>query len=377
MVRMRTSTTRRLGRPLDRPSTALDSTLNQPPPKRLESWARLVRIPNVFTIIADITSAFCLVVGGSRWTAVANAAENSGTPVGYSGVVALFGLSVAAGISLYWAGMILNDVFDVEADTQSGRSRPLTTGAIPIRTAVIAAVILFGVGILSAGLIGLVPLMLSIALVITIVLYDGPLKRTPIAPIVMGACRFLSFLLGAAAATVAIGPSAESLSAVVALGEPLLLGIRGVVFAFALGMGTFIAGITTFGRRETIGDRTIHLPIGLALMFLGALLLATAPWVAANTAEVGDGWKTAWQVDPVIVFPVAIFLMVAATLINGRRASIQPSPQRIQATIRSGLLAIIPIASAITMLALGAVPAIAVFALLLPSTFLAKRFAMT
>ena len=55
-------------------------------------------MPNVFTVIADVSAAFLLVAHGpepvGRWLCV-----------------------VAAGIALYWAGMILNDVFDVDPTT--------------------------------------------------------------------------------------------------------------------------------------------------------------------------------------------------------------------------------------------------------------------
>ncbi len=60
----------------------------------LTSWAQLVRLPNVFTVIADVSAAFLLVAHG---------------PV----PISRFALIVLAGIALYWAGMILNDVFDV------------------------------------------------------------------------------------------------------------------------------------------------------------------------------------------------------------------------------------------------------------------------
>lgn len=343
-----------------------------------KAWAALVRLPNVFTVIADVTAAFCLVLGGNGY--------RPGAMDGFPFPTGVFGLAIASGISLYWGGMVLNDVFDVKHDIRARRGRPLTTRAISVGKARIVGISLLALGVLLALVIGLagaavmsswVPAMVSGLLVIAIVLYNGPLKRTPVAPVLMGACRVLSFLLGATAAHVAVGDDGNLAFADLALGRPVFLEIRAVALMFALGMGTYIAGITTFGRRESIGDRTIHLPIGLVTMFIGSTLIATAPYMGGTGAEGGTSWRDVWQIDPVLVFPAAIFLMVAATLINGRRAALKPSPQSIQGTIRSGLLAIIPIAAAITMLALGAVASMGVFALMFPSAWLSKRFRMT
>jgi len=352
------------------------------------NWASLVRFPNVFTIIADVTAAFCVVLGGYGWR-MGEVADD--TRIGFSLV-----LAVLSGVCLYWGGMVLNDVFDVRTDLRARRGRPLAQRSISISTArgvawgllVLGVVFAAGIGWVSqaGAMVGAAddaapmvwkPAMISLLLVAFIYLYDGPLKRTPIAPIVMGGCRMLSFLLGASSASVAIGSSGSSEFASIALGDPIVADFRRVTLTFAIGMGTYIAGITTFGRRESIGDRTIHLPIGLILMMTGAVLVAFAPRMAGFGPHEGFQWTKAWNVDPVWIFPAAIFLMVATTIMNGRKAVVSPSPMAIQSTIRSALMAIIPIAAAITMLGLGATPAIAVFALILPSTWLAQKFRMT
>ncbi|TWT95090.1 UbiA family prenyltransferase [Neorhodopirellula pilleata] len=351
-------------------------------------WASLVRLPNVFTIIADVTAAFCVVLGGYGWRA-GDADED--TRIGITLV-----LVILSGVCLYWGGMVLNDVFDVRKDLRARRGRPLADRSISVSTARTVAWGLLVLGIVFAGGIGWIsladatngdaaptepsvwkPALIALLLVACIYLYDGPLKRTPVAPIVMGGCRILSFLLGATAAAVALGSSGSSDFAGITLGDPIIADIRRVTLTFALGMGTYIAGITTFGRREAIGDRTIHLPIGLALMMIGAALVAFAPRLAGFGPQPDFQWTKAWSVDPVWVFPAAIFLMVATTIMNGRKAVMSPSPIAIQSTIRSALMAIIPIAAAMTMLGLGAKPAIAVFALILPSTWLAQKFRMT
>ncbi len=366
------------------------------------SWAELVRLPNMFTIIADISAAFFLVLGGSGWYtgAIGRTARGGDEQV----IWIVLGLTLISAISLYWAGMILNDVFDLRRDVRARRGRPLARRAISVGSARRAGWGLLLVGVLpplAVGVcygsgIGWVPLIVAVVLSICIVLYDGPLKQTPLAPLLMGACRALSFLLGATSANAALAelvgvPALTSLqgvalgspivalgSPIVALGSPIACGLTPVVLGFAIGMGTYIAGLTTFGRREAVGDRTIHLPVGLVLMSIGAMMLAFAPRMAAwSVAEVGPAWRTAWRLDPVMIFPAAILLMLATALFRGFAAARKPSPQRIGATIGSGLMAIIPISATVTMLSVGPNIAIAIFALLIPSRLLAARFRMT
>lgn len=353
-----------------------------------KSWAELVRLPNVFTIIADVSAAFLLVLGGSGWYTGASARAT--TAGDERDIWIVLGLTVVSAVTLYWAGMILNDVFDLRHDVRARRGRPLARRAVTLRSARIAGWGLLLVSIvppLAVGVccdheLGWMPLIVVVALSACIVLYDGPLKRTPFAPLLMGACRVLSFLLGATAASAVLAQQmgAATLASLqsVALGDPIAWGLTPVVLAFAIGMGTYIAGLTTFGRREAIGDRTIHLPVGLIVMAMGAIGLALAPRMArwSLTGE-GEAWKTAWRIDPVVIFPAAILLMLATALIRGSAAVRYPSPQRIGATIGSGLMAIIPIAATITMLAVGANIAVLIFALLIPSRLLATRFRMT
>jgi 4-hydroxybenzoate polyprenyltransferase len=353
-----------------------------------KSWAALVRLPNVFTVIADVSAAYLLILGGSGW--YTGRLGIAGSTSDQQSLWIIFTLALLSVISLYWAGMILNDLFDLPRDLQDRPERPLASRAISVKAArragfgllIMGVLPTIGIGLSSNSSVGWVPAVIAVLLAVCIVLYDGPFKRTPIAPVLMGGCRSLSFLLGATAANAAldvlIGADSLANNQSAALGPTLFAGLTPVVLAFALGMGIYIAGLTTFGRREAIGDRSIHLPVGLVGMVIGTMLLAWAPRLASFWQELdGPSWMRAWRVDPVVVFPAAILLMLATTLLRARAATMNPSPSVIQATIGSGLLAIIPIAAAITMLAVGAKIAVVVFALLIPSRILASKFRMT
>ena len=155
-------------------------------------WAQLVRLPTVFTVIAQIVAAF-IVAAGSAEAATAATSRLL--------------LVLLSGISVYWSGMILNDVWEFEEDLSDRPSRPLPSGQIAVGQARTVAWGLAGLSILFAGLSGVVaaadlattlaPVIIAALLVVAVVLYNGPLKSTPLAPIMMGVCRMLCFLLGA------------------------------------------------------------------------------------------------------------------------------------------------------------------------------------
>ncbi|MEO9593396.1 UbiA family prenyltransferase [Rhodopirellula bahusiensis] len=337
---------------------------------RLFSWAKLVRLPNGFTVVADVSAAFLLVLGASGWL---RSGDDTAGSVWLSMV-----LVVASGVALYWGGMVLNDVFDIRADRRARSERPLPRREIRLADARLAGWGMLVVGTVLAALTGVVPAVIALLLSVCIVAYDGPFKRTRIASVLMGGCRVLSFLLGSTAAHSVI-PAEQWQGRVSVLGEPVWMHITPVTFAFAIGMGLYITGVTTFARREAIGDRSMHLPLGWFGMTLGGVVLALAPRFAGmlSDADVPVNWTRGWQIDPAVIFPATIALMIVPTLARGWTAWQSPSPKRIQLTIKSAIMAIIPLMAAITMLGAGAIPSLCVFALMIPSMWLARRFRVT
>ncbi|MCC9655810.1 UbiA family prenyltransferase [Rhodopirellula halodulae] len=351
-------------------NSASSTDTDLPLSARLFVWAKLVRLPNAFTVIADVSAAFLLVLGASGWLRSGDDAVAS--------VWGSLALVIGSGVALYWGGMVLNDVFDVRADRRARSGRPLPQREIRLADARRAGwgFLLIGCGL--AFFVDLVPGAIALLLSGCIVAYDGPFKRTRIAPVLMGGCRVLSFLLGATSAH-AIIPEAVWQGRLLVLGEPIGWHITPVTLAFAFGMGLYITGVTTFARREAIGDRSFHLPLGWFEMAAGGVLLAFAPRAAVWFAEqdIAIRWTEGWQIDPVVIFPLTIALMIVPTLVRGWNAWQSPSPKRIQFTIKSAIMAIIPLMAAITMLGAGAIPSLCIFALILPSMRLARRFRVT
>jgi len=167
---------------------------------------------------------------------------------------------------LYCSGMILNDVFDVEVDREQRPKSPLPSGAISASLAKQVGVVLLVMGLVFASMVQILSLCVAIALAVAIVLYDGPLKRTPAAPFLMGTCRTLNILLGASCAA----------------------SIPPVVFWYAGAIGVFVAGITWLAKREALKSQSLkQLVPGSALMVGGLLLVVFAAWKFASQAVDG------------------------------------------------------------------------------------------
>lgn len=321
----------------------------------LRDWLQLIRLPNVFTVLADTSAAFLLVAGSFQ-------------------PVAALVIVLSSVVCLYWAGMVLNDVWDVEVDREQRSTRPLAAGRIAVASANRFGWALLIVGVVLAAACGLVGRKLSggegavggmlpgavgLLLAIAIVLYDGPLKRMPIAPVAMGMCRFLSFLLGASAgmlATQAVSPIE---------GFPFF---ENHVLAMAGGFAIYIVGVTIMARGEAIGGQRGKLGFGLAVTLAGLALLAYAPQMATATR---------FQMDINKGFPLLIAALAANVTYRAGRAIMYPEPRNIQMTIKVAILMLIPLSATIAFLAGGYLPALSIFALLVPSMYLGSFLRVT
>ncbi|MEX0613912.1 MAG: UbiA family prenyltransferase, partial [Pirellulales bacterium] len=178
-------------------------------------WLKLLRLPNVFTAVADVTMGYLIT-------------HRNLEPVPH---VALL---ITASCLLYLSGMVLNDVFDAEVDARDRPDRPIPSGRVPLRTATAVGWSMLTNGALVGWLTTIItadwrPGAVGSALAVCVLLYDGVLKKTPAASLLMGACRALNVLLG-----MSLAPTAWNHAH----------------FLIALGVGVFIVGVTIFARTE-------------------------------------------------------------------------------------------------------------------------------
>ena len=318
-------------------------------------WGQLVRLPAVFSVIAQITAAFLIAGGGSghvvaSWPRLA--------------------LALVAGVAIYWAGMILNDIWDYDEDLRDRPSRPLPSGQISLPLARKVAFGLLCLSITTAALSGAIPVAgfgLTIApavvgsvLALCVVLYDGPLKQYPIAPLIMGLCRGLCFLLGAAP----LAPSAGGPFSLATAFTPQLLGL-------AAGFTIYITGVTMISRLETgfAGTGRVPLAMGLVVSLIGAAGLALVPRLALDDAV--------YRFRPDATYLLLIALITLPLATRGLRTLSDPDPKSIQQLVRSGILNVTPYSAALALIAAGPVWGVAVLMLTAAAIWTATRMRVT
>lgn len=299
--------------------------------RRFLPYFQLCRIPAVFSAIADICCGFVLTHPHS------SGLEPYST----------WGLLVLASIGLYLAGMVFNDVFDRHVDAKERPGRPLPSGRVTIKAAVLLGCVLLILGNIAAFSAG--PTSGIIALIVTacVLAYDAVLKDTVIGPLTMGACRFFNILLGASA----VG----SLQSVFTTPQ----------LSIAAAMGIYIMGVTLFSRQETQTSVRWKLALAMGVINLG---LAVLMGFMLNFPGPGEPRKSA-------------LILAIITLIIDRRiltSVMDPTPERVQATVRTMLMSVISLNAIVIYHATGSVPlTIGIAAMLLPAMFLGRFMTIT
>lgn len=316
-------------------------------PSRLLSWLRLCRAPNVFTALADVSMGFL----------VARRALDE---------IGMFALLAGASACLYTAGMVLNDVFDVEIDRKERPFRPLPSGQIGVRTAWVFGFGLLVMGILLGATAGYAAITkdavalpwrsgaIAILLAGSVLLYDGFLKKTPIGPLGMGLCRFFNVLLGMSVAHNAAGPTWQ-------------LHFQPIELLPAAGIGLYIVGVTWFAKGEAGRSQVSNLLGGMATMAVGIGLVGW--WGSLPRAPLPNFGTNAIY---------AFWLLLAIMLLIGQRrcleAVLNPEPPLVQAAIKQSIFSLILFDAAITSFGTGRPEFGLGVALLLAPTMLLGRW---
>ena len=98
-------------------------------------------------------------------------------------------------------------------------------------------------------------------------------------------------------------------------------------------------------------------------------MLAFAPQLKAN--------QMGWAVATSGVFPMMIGAISFPVILRGFRAVRDPTPVKIQTTIRIGIFTIIPLAASFGFLGAGPWWGLALFGLTMPSLYFSLRFRVT
>lgn len=296
----------------------------------LQAWAQLVRLPNVFTAPVDVIAGAALSHFQPH--------QQNGLP---DNIVWLCLISVC----YYMAGMILNDVADVEEDRRERPFRPLPSGRISKTAAIIAGTLLMTVGLV----IGMMQLPIGwtwqqslplFALPVLILLYNFVLKQTLLGPIVMGLCRGFNLLLGA-----------------------MIVSDPGMITYLAAGVSTlYITGVTTIAFDETRALNKWRRNLGLFAISFAPVLLAyfcISSFLFKGKPE---------YMDHADYYAIAVCVMPAFVW---TRALIQPLPANIGKAIKYSILGLIVLNSVLTFYTLG-YPGLLVLLFLIPALFLGR-----
>src|SRR3954451_19544484 len=168
-----------------RPRAHLDPGAPAPMSLDLRTALRLGRVSNLPTVWTNVLAGIALAGGDPTLGRAA---------------------PLALAVSLFYvAGMFLNDAFDVRWDKVHRPERPIPAGEVDVITVFTA-----GFGLMAAGLLLLAfcpgsTVSAGFALCVCIVIYDATHKANPLAPVVMGLCRVLVYVIGGQAVSSRLG----------------------------------------------------------------------------------------------------------------------------------------------------------------------------
>ncbi len=297
----------------------------------LMAYLQLVRLPNVFTAMADVAMGLLFVRVVSGWDDAW-----------------VLGLLLGASSLLYASGMVLNDVFDVAVDARWRPQRPLPSRRVSPAAARWLGweLMLLGVALAwsASFLVGhLWPGIVAVLLAGCIVLYNALLKRTPLGPLAMGGCRMLNVLLGMSVAT---------------------LPWHAEHWLVAGGIGIYVVGVTWFARTEARLSSRWHLGLATAVMMLGIGLLAWFPSYADNLVPGIRRQPDRWH----------LLMAILGGLIGWRcvRAVIEPVPARVQIAVKQCILSLVILDAAVCCVVRGTFWAVMILLLLVPTVFLGR-----
>lgn len=280
--------------------------------------ARLVRLPNLFTAVADILAGATIAGFASEaWTGLA--------------------LLAAASACLYAFGTVLNDVCDAERDRAERPARPIPAGSVTRAAALALAIGLATAGLALAALAGRPSAIVAAMIVAAIVAYDVIFKNTPLAPPLMGLCRGLNLALGATLGAASV--SALSME---------------LIIAAAL-YAAYVASLTLFARDEAKAPSAWKLR--LATLGMIASAAGSALWLGSHSPA----------------FAVMPALLAAAVLHGCRPCWTNARPPQVQQTVGRLVLGNVWFVACFSLAYGGVLPMLATLAVLLPARLLARR----
>ena len=148
-----------------------------------KNYLLLIRLPNLFTLPSNILLGFVLV---TTFTLTITSAVQ---------ILILIAISTL----LYCVGLVLNDLFDYEIDKKERPNRPLASGKISRKIAIIIVTTFTAIALILSLLVSVTSFGISVLLLVIIFGYDKYLKNTNAGPFTIAAARVTNVILGSSA----------------------------------------------------------------------------------------------------------------------------------------------------------------------------------
>jgi 4-hydroxybenzoate polyprenyltransferase len=245
---------------------------------------------------------------------------------------------------LYGGGVVFNDVFDAELDAIERPERPIPSGRASVRFGIALGSSLLVLGIVSALQVSYLSGAIAFSIALLALFYDAIGKHHPIVgPLSMGCCRGGNWLLG------------------VSIIAPMVLE-RGAIALIPI---LYIAAITAISRGEVHGgDRLIG---SFAVGLLGVVSLGL---VTLENLDPQAHYKLLFMLPFGLLWAYWVF----PAFIQATR---NPDADLIRNAVRTGIIALIALDSAIVAGFSHWSYGLLVLALMPLSQLLAKQFSVT
>ena len=289
----------------------------------------LVRLPNLFTLPSNI------LVGIAAISSLAFTLTS----------FTQFLLLVTISVLLYCVGIVLNDLYDFDIDKKERPNRPLPSGKISRRSAIVLVAIFSTLALILSLQISFSTLVISSILFSVIFGYDKYLKNTHAGPFTIASARVMNILLGTSVSL----RSVDSYSQIVTLTFVLI-----ITFVYVSLIG-FVSRYEVHGFSD---NTKLLLPPAIVATVISSIILFSLMGF--------------FKLESLIILSLFSFIMIISFSRIYRRDS-----GRTQQIVRNMILSIIVLDSTFLTGIIGIELGLVVLTLMAPLLVLANKMYMT
>ena len=295
----------------------------------IKDYLLLVRLPNLFTLPSNI------LVGMATVSSLAFTLTS----------FTQFLLLVTISVLLYCVGIVLNDLYDFDIDKKERPNRPLPSGKISRRSAIVLVAIFSTLALILSLQVGFSTLVISSILFSVIFGYDKYLKNTHAGPFTIASARVMNILLGTSVSL----RSVDSYSQIVTLTFVLI-----ITFVYVSLIG-FISRYEVHGFSD---NTKLLLPPAIVATVISSIILFSLMGF--------------FKLESLIILSLFSFIMIISFSRIYRRDS-----GRTQQIVRNMILSIIVLDSTFLTGIIGIELGLVVLTLMAPLLVLANKMYMT